>query len=827
MGQREIDGMGTVRRRRFALLTAAAFATLALLLIASPAFALVHRGHTLGGTFGESLAEGSPLSGPTGVAVNEATTGEPAGDVYVLDSANNRIVRFGPAPEHAFIEAWGFGVNEKGGEALEKCTSKCKPGNAGFAPGQLDAPVAIAIDNATGSPSKGDVYVVANASLKRTVIDKFSPTGTLLAKLIGKKEEREEVEGPIIGVAVDPSGTVWVEREDGEEEFALQRFNDASPQNQPIGKLAELEIENIEGARPARPGFTVNAQGDVFVTYEPGGKDYEEITEEEEEIKERETERKQNKEELKNEKPQQPCTVHACLTAELAISQQSEKLEAVPLIYEIDQENSTGVTVDTANGAQASGDIYLDNGTSVGAFTAAGSLIQRFGSGQITGGSGLTVDSSTGEVLVADTKAGHIEDFVPSPPGAPTVKAASLLASEVKATSVTLKATIDPNGADTHFRFQYGTEPCSTAAKPCAEVPASPGGDLGQGFGDQPASAHVSALTPDTTYYVRVIAENSFAEGAGAVVSYETTFTTQTSSLGGVLPDSREWELVSPARRNGGPAQPIAATGGIVQASSDGSALTYLTSAPSGEGEVEGNRAPEDSQMIGARLRPGVWSARDIATRNGPAVGVRPGLPREYELFSSDLSEAVVEPPSEEALSSETTEPTAYLRKNTICTEKPESCFQPLLTSENDTAGSKFAHSVTLAGGTADLHHLVFASHVALTKGANSGLGLYEWNEGQLVLVSVLPNKTQATGSLTLGSASDRGMVSTAISTDGSRIVWHSITGHLYLREVKQEQTLQIDEPNTGVAAPKGAPAADSRPRAQMDPRSSSPTRNG
>jgi hypothetical protein len=811
MGQLGIDGVGVLGRRRSAAVIGAILVALAALLIASsPASALIHRGHTFGSAFSEASGATDKLSGPSGVAVNEATSGEGAGDVYVLDSANSRVVRYGPAPTHAFIEAWGYGVNEvPTGETFEKCTAKCKPGIAGYGQGQFDAPVGIAIDNSAGSPSNGDIYVIANATAKKAVIDKFSPSGTLLAKLISSKEEKEEVEGPIVGVAVDPSGTVWVEREDEEEEFALQRFNDASPQNRPVGELAELEIENLQGARPVRPGFAVDAEGDVYVTYEPGGKDYEEILEEEEEIKERENERKKNKEEPKNEKPQKPCVQHACLTAKLAIVEEDGKIEAIPLNYELDDENSTGVAVDLASGAQASGDTYLDNGTSVAAFTAAGKLIQRFGSSEITGGAGLAVDASTGEVLVADTSAGAIEDFVLSPPGAPTVEPGSVQAAEVKATSATLKATVDPNGAETHFRFQYGTEPCATAATPCAEAPAAPGGELGQGFGDQLASEKIAALTPNTTYHLRVIAESSFAEGAGAVASYETTFTTQPSVLGEVLPDHREWELVSPARRNGGPAQPISDSGGVVESSSDGSAFTYLTSAPAGESEPEGNRAPEGSQMIGARISPGVWSARDIATRNEEAVGVRPGLPREYEMFSSDLSEAVVEPPGEEPLSEEATEPTAYLRRNTICVEAPASCFRPLVTEKNDTAKTAFGHSVTLAGGTPDLHHLVLSSQVALTEGAKSGLGLYEWNEGQFALISVLPGGTQATGGMTLGSASDEGMVSTAISADGSRVIWHTTAGHLYMREVAKGETVQIDEPNTGVGVPKALPAAE------------------
>jgi hypothetical protein len=821
MGQFNVGSLSVPARRRVAWAIAAMFAALAVLLVASsPAHALAHRGHTFGGSFGEAFGEGDKLSGPSAVAVNEASSGEGAGDVYVLDSANNRVVRFGPAPEHAFLEAWGYGVST-GSAVYERCTSKCKPGIAGFAKQQFDSPVAIAIDNASGSPSKGDVYVVANRTWKHAVVDKFNAKGEYLATLIAKKEEKEEVEGGIVGVAVDQSGTVWVEREDLEEEFTLQRFNDEAPKNQPVGKLQELEIEHLEGPRPARPGFAVDAQGNVYVTYEPGGKDGEEIAEEEEEIKERETERKKNKEELKHEKPQQPCVKNACLTAKLAVTEEAGRLEVSPVIYELDGENSTGVAVDQSTGAQSSGDVFLDNAGSVAALTSGGSLVQRFGSGQLSGGgSGLAVDARTGEVLVADASAGRIEDFVPSPPAAPTIELASLAAAGVTATSASLKATIDATGADTHYRFQYGTGTCSETPSPCGEAPAAPGGDIGQGFGDQVASVHVAGLTPSTTYHIRVIAENQFADGAGAVISEERTFTTQSSALGAALPDGRAWELVSPPSKDGATVEPISAGGGLIQSAGDGRALTYLTTAPVGETEPEGNRSPEPSQIISSRVGPGEWSSRDIATRNGPAVGVRSGLPREYEAFSTDLGAAIVEPPGEEPLSPEATEWTVYLRENTICASTPSSCFQPLVTASNDTAGTKFRGAATFRAATPDLQHVVLQTTVALTAGAHSGASLYEWSEHNLQLISLLPDKTQATGALSVGAAEVKGMMSTAISTDGSRVVFHTgstVEGHLYLREVAQGQTLQIDEPNTGVPAPTGSKPAPEFQTASAD----------
>ena len=103
------------------------------------------------------------LSSPSSVAVDEAS-----GDVYVSDSANNRVDQFEPERDsqgaitgYAFKRAWGWGVKD-GEKRYETCESECKEGIKG--PKFFKSPGQIAVDNSTGSadPSKGDVYVVAN-----------------------------------------------------------------------------------------------------------------------------------------------------------------------------------------------------------------------------------------------------------------------------------------------------------------------------------------------------------------------------------------------------------------------------------------------------------------------------------------------------------------------------------------------------------------------------------------------------------------------------------------------------------------------------------------
>jgi hypothetical protein len=783
-----------------------------LLIWSTPAHALTQRGHSFASSFGEAFfAEGkkvNPQSGPTAVAVDEASAGEGAGDVYALDSAGNRVVRFGPGPEHEFMEAWGYGVKD-GSESYEHCTSECELGIAGHANGQFESPDGIAVDNATGSPSLGDVYVIANRTSGHAAIDKFSPAGKLLDVLLTGKKEEERAEGAALSVAVDQSGTVWVERQEEFEGFRLERFNDAKT-NQPVGATTELEVEGIGGIHPARPGFAVNAEGEAYVTYEPGGKTTVELQEEREEITQREKARQSKHEELKNEKVQQPCTLHHCLVAKLALKgldyHEDETLNASTLTGDLDDENSTGVAIELSSGAPWSNDVYVDNGTSVAAFTSGGSLIQRFGSEQLKGGGGhgLAVDAEANGVFVADSALGRIDVYKPSEPGPPVVETGSVGAAHVTSSSAELLATIDPGGADTHYRFLYGTVSCAATPSSCSEAPERPGDNIGQGFGDQNATEKISGLSPSATYHVLVIAENEFAEGGQAVVSEERTFVTSSSVPAPELPDGREWELVSPSDKHGASVEAIPIEGGLVQASADGRSFTYVTTGPVGENEPEGNRASEQSQILGTREASG-WSARDIVTPNERAEGIRVGDPREYLFFSPDFAEALVEPVSAQPLSPQATEQTIYLRHNLTCEAAPTSCYQPLINPVDDTAGTQFGGTKeAFKGATPDLSHVILGSGVPLTASYSEG-GLYEWSAGELALISILPKKEPAKGKLSLGGGALDEMHATAISEDGSRVVFRTGEagpGHLYMRDTETDETLQIDEPNSDAPTP-------------------------
>lgn len=371
-------------------------------------------------------------------------------------------------------------------------------------------------------------------------------------------------------------------------------------------------------------------------------------------------------------------------------------------------------------------------------------------------------------------------------------------AAEVSAAEATLQTQINPLGHDTVYHFEYGTTSCGAIPGSCTEVPDSPA-DIGSGEAPVPESVLLTGLRQNTTYYYRVVATNSL----GTAVAPERTFTTQEAARPFALPDGRAWEMVSPPNKHGAPVEALTREGGLVLAAEDGDALAYLADGAITE-DPEGNRSPEMQQVLARRSSDG-WVSQDIATPNSSPAGYQPGAPQEYQYFSPDLSVALVEPYgftpySEPPLASGATQKTIYLRDNSNNT------YLPLVTEGNVPSGTEFGKKIRFLNATPDLSHVLIQSKVALTP-APSGPGIYEWSNGTLQLVSVLPNLTPATEA-ELGYAGH--VTARAISNDGSRIIWtnrNAGPGHLYMRDTALGQTLQLDA-DQGGPEPEGSGAA-------------------
>jgi hypothetical protein len=735
--------------RRTSTLRLAALAvvvTAALLgLSASPASAA--RSRILSTSFGSSGSGAGQLSlvttaaeVPSAVAVNEAT-----GDVYVTDTENRRIDQF--EADGTFVRAWGWGVRDGSAEA-QTCTtlSGCQAGISGLELGQFESPKTIAVDNAPGG--EGAVYVAEFDAAFQTSADrvqKFTSEGALIdswaegGQLRGapfNPEMGTSGFGQIGGLAVDPSGNLWVAT--GGAIFAFTR----------LGTLVQATAGG-DGFSPPL-GIATDGSGDLYIN------------------------------------GRSVISEHDASGANLGNSFQ-------PAVF------ASGIGVDTVG--ENAGEFYVDEGETIATIAPgcapSGSppfcpAASHFGSPQLSdSGGGLAVDSQTDTVYAADTGADEILGFIIEQPSVP-------LAGEEAVTNVTsdsahLEATLNPRSEEgeepTVFFFEYG--PCDTV-QTCATSPfgfETEPGQLDPDFSPHPISADIAGLKPGTPYHFRVSASNQQGPSAGE----EARFTTQTSGPFS-LPDSRQWQLVSPAKKLGARILPIFEIG-IVQAAASGKAIAYRAQSPS---EAEPQGFSNEEQILSRRATSG-WSSRDIGTPLTAPTGLANGSGPEEKFFDPELTRGVVQPFGQfnPGLSSEASESTAFLHDlSPFC---GPSCFRPLVTGKQGFAnvppGTAFGEAQgcappataevvcgpTFQGATDDLSHVVLLSITPLTAGA-TGAGLYEWNDGALSLVSVGPNGqplSMVGTNVGLGFASKS--TRRAISSDGSRIVF-SAEPNLYMR---------------------------------------------
>jgi DNA-binding beta-propeller fold protein YncE len=380
---------------------------------------------------------------------------------------------------------------------------------------------------------------------------------------------------------------------------------------------------------------------------------------------------------------------------------------------------------------------------------------------------------------------------------------------DIASTSATLSAQIDPNGSPTFYYFQYGASSSYGTDVPAPSEAAPHGVLVGVNAGYQEVSVHLQGLQPGVAYHYHVVAVSELAPG-----EYETfagsdlTFSTQAAGGESLLPDGRDWEMVTPPYKQGaGLVADGNEQGADIQAAEDGSAITYAATSPFVENPA-GSRALEVTQVFSNRIAPGSWQTNDISTAHDEgATEVAVGHSAEYKLFSPDLSYGLVEPEGDTPLP-----PLPAGAEKTVYLRTAAGGYEALVTSANVPAGTKFGGD---GGGEAafefitaspDLSHVVLRSGIPLTSTPGVVGGLYVWSEGTLQLASVLPDGTPVEAQL--GDSDYE--VRDAISSDGSRLVWaagSTVEGNsrerIYMRDMTRNETIQVDAPQ-GVGQPQG-----------------------
>jgi DNA-binding beta-propeller fold protein YncE len=417
----------------------------------------------------------------------------------------------------------------------------------------------------------------------------------------------------------------------------------------------------------------------------------------------------------------------------------------------------------------------------------------------------VAVDQASGRVYVTDAHKEAVWVFVA--PTAPVI--ARELTAEIGTSEAKLGALVNPGGIAASYRFQYGTTTEYASSTP------SPEASVGEGLKSRAVWASASGLAPGTTYHYRVVATSEL----GTVYGPDQTFTTLSAEQaacpneqlrGGFslrLPDCRAYELVTPPAKN---SSQFDADGFAYKsmAATDGQALTLRTSEPR-------PAAPAGGQYyVGTRGAAG-WVAEGIMPIESYDGAICQDDIVAYA-YSDQLTRDVIEVGGGSRASSR------------AFPENPEACnpeglqvvsgepvgYENMLVRDNATGTYRLVNltpsGVTPAdahfqAASADLSHVIFTETSPLAEGARYGVeNLYEWDEGALRLLSVLPDGTAVPGSLAAKTPKvepnneDLSVPEhkDVISSNGSHVLF-TYAGALYDR-IDGRRTVQIDEQQGG-----------------------------
>jgi hypothetical protein len=401
-------------------------------------------------------------------------------------------------------------------------------------------------------------------------------------------------------------------------------------------------------------------------------------------------------------------------------------------------------------------------------------------------------------------------------------------AQDITPDHASLTGRLNAHNAPTTYFFEYGTDTGYGT-----HVPDGNGADGGSSIFGIEVQQNIYGLKPGTTYHYRLVAHNA----AGTIDGQDQSFTTTTAPARGppnadipgkgLLPDNRGWELVSPPDKHGSsvlidsarvrpaatetPNQPMAATFASLGTFAD----------------VHGTGVGNDYMAIrtGQTGTPG-WTTHAITPPEQPLTfpAVLAGSDSLWQdELSPDLNTGVVLSWTPLTDAPDVKDVDNLYRRTDLRT--PGNTTYQLLTACPLCAGtplppiSDLAQLPRVAGASADFSHVTFESVYALTADApptpasclslpplpiqGCSPNLYEWVNGMIRLVGILPNGTAAPSSTAGQDAGPGGNAPRhsphTISTDGSRIIFTDLsagdgqsTGNLYMR-INGTSTVQIN----------------------------------
>ncbi len=408
-------------------------------------------------------------------------------------------------------------------------------------------------------------------------------------------------------------------------------------------------------------------------------------------------------------------------------------------------------------------------------------------------------------------------------------------------TNATVTAKINPQGTASVYHFEYGTTGSYGTTVPI------PDGPLGAGSEDVTVSVPLTGLTEASTYHYRVVASNTWGVANGPDQTF-TTYTTpvqtadtcpnaeiRNTQFASSLPDCRAYELVSPPEKDGG----NVAADNLVLSTPDGNAIKY--DSPRAFGPITGASTFYEEYISQRSTSNQGWATHPVSPLQKAEIQ-NTGMPSMYIAFSEDLSKGVyfavtpIGPGHENVAQAEN----LYLRTDLLSAGLGN---YELLSDSNTPQPAKVqgseARDINFASASKDFSHILFSSRNNLTP-ETSTLNpelpkTYEWHDGTVRLVGILPNGEPAEASIPGGDVLAGGVEDWTInsmSSDGTRIIFTGAPfslssdavsqlvpeeGNIYMR-IDGERTIQLNaserstpDPNEAAASFWGATPDDSK----------------
>ena len=343
-------------------------------------------------------------------------------------------------------------------------------------------------------------------------------------------------------------------------------------------------------------------------------------------------------------------------------------------------------------------------------------------------------------------------------------------ATNLSSTGGILRGSVNSNGAQTSYHFEYGLTPAYGSRTPAGHEAV-----VGNGRVPSLVSQPVDGLQPGTTYHYRLIAAN----GAGTEAGEDRIFTTLSPA---VLPQ-RAYELVSPADKGGNNVKGAYA----MQASADGNAILYSGTTVLADLSPSAPAYP----FYVSRRSGGDW----LTKATDPPLIAGPSPVKSTFGVSDDGTKAVVL--SQKKLASGAVEGQANVYLHDLTTGTYTTMATTL--DANWYGNQVYTGNGVFVQGTKNFDHVLISGNGTAATSFLPGVppgALYEFSDGALRVVSFDQSGAWSSAGTMGFNDHDKRMM----SADGSRIVYQSDAIHLRsdgVDRVISESNRASDPPGT------------------------------